>query len=79
MTEQDIDLSHDQLEVKLDEKKFEIPVKKRIQMLEPDPEEEINDSSEKPESGFIKKATFYPKEEIIDTSSKPKNVYLREE
>lgn len=45
VTEQVVDLSHDQLAVKLDEKKFEIPFKKRIKILEPDPEEEINDSS----------------------------------
>jgi hypothetical protein len=45
VTEQVVDLSHDQLAVKLDEKKFEIPFKKRINILEPDPEEEINDSS----------------------------------
>ena len=65
----------EQLEVKIDcfEQDIEILGKKRITSLEPEPEEEIIDTSSKPKSGFIENDPSYPEEEIIDTSSKPKS------
>lgn len=67
------------MELKLFDQEVEIPGKKRIKNLEPDPEEQIIDTSTKPNSGFVNQTTLYDKEEIIDTCSKPKHGSMRED